>query len=86
MSAFNKPGESWQDFAARQQAECERAQLQPQPGSLAYAALYQTVTKRCEGCGASTTFHPLQNANAKGANECSYCRRPFFDLNRLSLT
>lgn len=24
MAAFNQPGESWQDFAARSQAECAR--------------------------------------------------------------
>jgi hypothetical protein len=83
MSAFNQPGESWEDFATRSMADCRAANEQmhemgSQPGALLSlgASNARWSSGECSGCGAIWQEHPLQNALAKGAGECSYCRRP----------
>ena len=53
-------------------SHCSSADLDPEIGS----TQFRMITGNCEGCGAPWSIHPLQNALAKGANECSYCRRP----------
>lgn len=80
MSAFNQPGQSWQEFAASSMAECEKArQLSLQSRSLGNG---RWSSGECASCGAIWHEHSLQNALAKGAGECSYCRSPRHDRHR----
>jgi hypothetical protein len=44
-------------------------------GSLTELSSMHVQTGECAGCGAPWAVHPLQNALAKGADACSYCRR-----------
>lgn len=67
MSAWSGKGETWRENHAARELELD----QLQPASLQYATLRGT----CEGCGAPWVSHSLQNALAKGINDCSYCGR-----------
>lgn len=80
MGAMYREDDPWAQQAARAESrELDRMQ----PGLLKSLSLGNSrwAVGECAGCGAIWHSHPLQNALAKDAGECSYCRRPRRSMN-----